>query len=236
MPLSAEHTQSDRAEVVVRTACAGDRDALRALCVDTAYFGSPCEFFFPDRELLADLIMEYYIRYEPHHTWVAEYGGEVVAYLSAGFSEAEYTRTMLKKILPGAIARALGRGMIWDRRTAKLIGYNFLTFLSGQARLPASDHRTYPVHIHQNTKEGFRGRGLGRKLLEAFLHTVKKEGASGVRFRALRSESRFPFFDTYGFTRLACRRVSSWERWLKRSPLYFMEYGKIFTDDTERNR
>ena len=235
MPLSAERTSLDQADLIIRTARPADRDALRTLCVDTAYFGEPCEAFFPDREFLADLIMEYYIRYEPHHTWIAQYQGEIVAYLSAGFDEAGYTRIMLKNILPGAILRALGRGRIWDRRTVKLIGYNFMSFISGQTRLPAGDHRAYPVHIHQNTRQGFRGKGIGRKLLEAFLDTVKKEQALGVRFRALRGEPCFPFFDTYGFKRLACRRVKYWERWLKKSPLYFMEYGKIF-DDTQKKR
>lgn len=235
MAVSLERTQLEQSELIIRTATAGDRDALRKLCVDTAYFGEPCEAFFPDREFLADLIMEYYIRYEPHHTWVAQYQGEIIAYLSAGFAEAGYTRIMLKKILPGAMLRALGRGRIWDRRTVKLIGYNFMSFISGQTRLPASDQATYPVHIHQNTRQGFRGKGIGRKLLEAFLDTVKKEQALGVRFRALRGEPRFPFFDTYGFKCLACRRVKYWERWLKKSPLYFMEYGKIF-DNTQRAR
>ena len=89
------------------------------------------------------------------------------------------------------------------------------------------DCRKFPVHIHQNVKSGFRGRGIGKKLLTALLEEVSKAKLSGIKFRALRLEPCFPFFEKYGFNQFDCRRVKSWEAWLGKAPLYFMEYGRI---------
>lgn len=210
-------------DVIIRTARDEDLPALRALAVDTAYFGKPCEHFFPDRELLADLIMEYYARYEPEHTWVADLGGEVVGYLSAGFDEERYSEHMRRKILLPAVKKALARGKLWDRRTGRLAWYNLKAALGLQPRLKPADKKKYPVHIHQNVREGYRGMKLGTRLVEAFLAEVEQRKV-GVRFRALRQEDRFGFFERYGFRRHDCRRAGVWEQWLGRSPLYFMEY------------
>ncbi|MBN2482977.1 MAG: hypothetical protein JXD21_02085 [Candidatus Omnitrophica bacterium] len=227
--LSRQHVTAQGSGFVIRTCIPGDRQALRTLCCDTAYFGEPCEVFFPDREFLADLIMEYYIRYEPQHTWVAQVQGEVVAYLSAGFDETRYSRKMLFNIVPGSLFRALLRGKLWDRRIWELIKYNLRALLSGETNLAKGTHNEFPVHIHQNTKLGFRGKGIGKQLLYEFLKEVKNKKARGVRFRALRQEPGFFFFDKNEFKKIDCIRVPTWELWLKKSPLYFMEYGKKFT-------
>ncbi|MFH0763337.1 MAG: GNAT family N-acetyltransferase [Candidatus Omnitrophota bacterium] len=210
-------------DVKIRLSREQDLPGLRRLVADTAYFGGPCEHFFPDREFLADLIMEYYIRYEPEHTWVAEFKGEVAGYLSAGFDEGKYSRYMLSNIVPKSLWGALRRGKVWSRHSGRLVFYNLWAALTGQARLSAADKKKYPVHIHQNVKEGLRGRKIGSRLVEAFLEFADRKKA-GVRFRALRQQESFPFFERYGFRRHDCRRVPVWERWLGKQPLYFMEY------------
>ncbi|MBU1125658.1 MAG: GNAT family N-acetyltransferase [Candidatus Omnitrophica bacterium] len=210
-------------EVLIRTFKEQDRQALRTLVADTAYFGSPCEYFFPDRELLADLIMEYYMSYEPDHLWVAEYNTEVIGYLSAGTDEARYSRHLLKDIIPQSLSKTLRRGHLWDKRTARLIWFNLWAFLKAEARLRKVDKKKFPVHIHQNMRDGFRGKGVGSLLVKNFIAFVDKENL-GVSFRALRQQDAFPFFERYGFKRLDCRRMTTWEHWLGKSPLYLMEY------------
>ncbi|UCD15945.1 MAG: GNAT family N-acetyltransferase [Candidatus Omnitrophota bacterium] len=210
-------------DVIIRQCQEKDIRVLRKIAVDTAYFGSPCEHFFPDRELLADLIMEYYVRYEPEHTWVAEFDGNVVGYLCAGFDEARYSRYMLWRILPKAFIKAFGRGKIFSKKTLWLIWYNIYAYCCKQGRLTALDEKKYSVHIHQNVKEGFRGKKIGSRLVESFLEYVDSR-RKGVRFRALRRQDAFSFFERYGFQRHDCRRMPVWEKWLGKEPLYFMEY------------
>ncbi|MBU4140671.1 MAG: GNAT family N-acetyltransferase [Candidatus Omnitrophica bacterium] len=216
--------------IAIRKYSPQDEQVVRTLCCDTAYFGEPCEAFFTDRELLADLIMKYYTDYEPEHLWIAEYIGEIVGYISACFDEAKCKSIMLFKIIPPSIIPALIRGKIWDRKTYKMIVYIVKSILLKETKLVNLNYKEFPVHFHQNIKKGFRGRGIGNKLLIALLEEVEREKLSGVRFRALRHEPWFPFFEKYGFKKFDCKRVRSWEAWFKKVPLYFMEYGKSFYD------
>ena len=222
----------DKEKVLIRTAVPSDSGPLKNIAADTAYFGQPCENFFPDRELLAELIMEYYVGYEPEHTWVAEYHGEPVGYLSACFDEKNYSRKMLVRILPQAVFQALRRGKIWDRRLFRMLIYNIQTALKRQSALAALDRGKHYVHIHQNIRDGLRGMKIGTRLLEKFLEYAD-ENRAAVRFRALRGQDRFPFFEKYGFVRKDVKRVRSWEQWLGREPLYFMEYVREKKNDKE---
>jgi len=222
-----QKTPLDSQGVVIRKFRPADRGSLFRLCCDTAHFGNSCETFFPDREFLGDLIMAYYTDYEPEHTWIAQYQQEVVGYLCAGIDEAKYNRIVTFKIMPKALFGALKRKKIWDRRTGRLIKYNAQSFFRGEAALKKISHKEFPAHIHMNIKEGIRGKGIGSKLVEAMLKELKTK-TLGIRFRALRQEPNFLFFERYGFKLLDCRRVKTWEQWLDKKPLYFMEYGINF--------
>ncbi|NQT28407.1 MAG: GNAT family N-acetyltransferase [Candidatus Omnitrophica bacterium] len=219
-------TYSDN--ILIRKYDSRDRKALEDICCDTAYFGEPCDFFFSDRRLLADLTIKYYLDYEPEHIWVAEYKNEAVGYVSACLDESRLSRIMPFKIIPFVFLKALIRGEIWSKRTGRLIVYNLKCFLSKEAVLQKIDRKKFPVYIHQNIKKEFRGRGIGSRLVMALLDEVEEQKLPGIRFRALRQEPRFLFFEKFGFKQIDCKRVKSWETWLKKKPLYFMEYGKEF--------
>lgn len=226
--MGTEHElQESSNRVLIRKCHPTDKGYLRNLCSDTAYFGNSCKAFFPDEQFLADLIMAYYIDHEPEHTWVAQYQNEVVGYLCAGIDEAKYNRIVTFKIIPKALLQALKRKNIWDRRTGRLLKYNAQSFLKGEAALKKISHEEFPAHIHMNIKRGLRGKGIGSHLVEAMLAELKDK-TKGIRFRALRQEPNFLFFEKYGFKLLDCRRVKTWERWLGKTPLYFMEYGINF--------
>jgi len=210
-------------KVLIRKCEIRDIPALRDLAADTAYFGESCEYFFPDRELLADLIMGYYLLYEPEHTWVAEYDGNIVGYLSAGMNEKRYTLYMIGNIIPKALLKAFLRGKIWNIKTLKLIKYNILCFLRRETSMKKVCPKKYRVHIHQNVKVNYRGKKIGSELVEKFLEYIEPKKA-GIRFKALRQENRFNFFEKYGFRLHDCKRVPTWEQWLNKSPLYYMEY------------
>lgn len=219
-------TYSDN--VIIRKYHPKDRQVIRTLCCNTAYFGESCESFFADGKLLADLIMKYNTDYEPEHIWVAEYEGKIVGYISACFNEARYSWIMLSKIIPFTFVKALIRGKIWSMKTYRLIVYNLKCFFSKETNLVKIDHERFPVHIHQNIKQGFRSKGIGSRLLIALLNEVEANKLPGIRFRALRQQPSFPFFEKYGFKQIDCKQVKSWESWFKKRPLYLMEYVREF--------
>jgi len=213
-------------EVVIRKYRAADRKKLRELCCDTAYFGDPCESFFSDRELLADLLTKYYTDYEPEHLWIAEYGAELIGYITGCFDHRKYSRLMLLKIIPGSLFRAFCRKEFWCRKTWNLVVNNLKNFLSGEAQLPVTDRSSFPVHIHQNVKNGFRGKHIGSKLFMVLWDAAKEEKCTGMGFRALRQDPYFSFFKKYEFNQVECKRAKRLERWLGKSPLYYMYLNK----------
>ncbi len=218
MPLSGD------ADVIIRAGRLEDTPSLRNLAVSTAYFGDSGSYFFSDLKLLADLIIGYYPRYEIEHLWVAELNNKIVGYVCGHFNESKYLRCICFKILPLSLIKAFFRTKLFSLKSLRLIYYNIRHLIASQ-EVPTKDIKEYSVHIHQNIKDGFRGTGIGSKLLDMFLEAVDKERA-GIQFKALRREERFKFFERYGFKRYYYRRAYVWEKWLNKSPLYYMGYTR----------
>ncbi|HLD69677.1 MAG TPA: GNAT family acetyltransferase, partial [Candidatus Omnitrophota bacterium] len=68
-------------ETIIRPYQRRDRESVRRISGDTANLGKPLETFFRDREIMVDVLMDYYLDYEPASCWVAEHEGKVVGYL-----------------------------------------------------------------------------------------------------------------------------------------------------------
>src|ERR1700745_1368452 len=58
-----------------------DREAVRKLCCQTGFLGSPIDPVYEDRELFADFLTTYYTDHEPESSFVLEIGGELKGYL-----------------------------------------------------------------------------------------------------------------------------------------------------------
>ncbi len=87
-------------DVHVRPYEARDRAAVRQICADTADAGQPVESFFPDREVFADLLTNYYTQFEPQSTFIADNDGEVVGYLTGCLDTKRFLSTMKWRIVP----------------------------------------------------------------------------------------------------------------------------------------
>ena len=70
------------ANVKIRPYQKEDKGFIRKISGDTANRGKPVETFFKDREVMEDLLTLYYTDFEPQSSWVAEYEGRVVGYLT----------------------------------------------------------------------------------------------------------------------------------------------------------
>ena len=176
-----------------------DRSALRQICCDTADAGRPSENFFPDREVLADLVTKYYTECEPESAFVADKNGEVVGYITGCMDTQRFTQAMTWQIVPVTFVKALFRGVLWHPQTVRLVRTNLGLWLK-------SDHgnqetlRDYPAHLHVNVRDGFRGQKLGHRLVETFCELAQKAKARGVHARV--SAENAPaghFFEELGF-------------------------------------
>jgi GNAT superfamily N-acetyltransferase len=179
-----------------------DRAGLRQICCDTADAGQPVERFFPDREVFADLLTNYYTEWEPQSAFIADNGGEVAGYLTGCVNTNRFLRLMTWRIVPVVLVKALFRGVLWHPQTVRLLCANFSLWLrNGYRRGPTLDD--YPAHLHVNVRLSCRGKRLGQRLVEAFCERARTRGARGVHAGVSDGNSRAcHFFEELGFVEL----------------------------------
>src|SRR3979411_1310743 len=71
----------DASQYSIRSYQASDRVAVRKLCCETGFLGSPIDPVFQDRELFADFLTTYYTDHEPESSFVLEIDGQIRGYL-----------------------------------------------------------------------------------------------------------------------------------------------------------
>ena len=179
-----------------------DRAALRQICSDTADAGRPIERFFPDREVFADLLTNYYTEFEPQSVFVAARGGDIVGYVTGSVDTKRFLRMMMWRIGPVVLVKALLRGTLWHPQAVRLFRANIGMWLKNGYRTgPTLDN--YPAHLHVNVREDFRGQRLGERLIEAFCERARAAGARGVHAGVSAENLRGRhFFEELGFVEL----------------------------------
>ncbi|HUJ11502.1 MAG TPA: GNAT family N-acetyltransferase [Verrucomicrobiae bacterium] len=214
-----------RAVAEIRPYQPQDRSTLRQICCDTADAGQPVERFFPDREVIADLLTNYYTQYEPEFAYVAENNGGVVGYLTGCLDTRRFKRAMAWQIVPAVFGKALFRGVLWHPQAVRFVRANLGIWLKGEFR-NAEILREYPAHLHVNIREGFRDQRLGERLVEAFCNHARRAGAPGIHAGVSAENTRAGhFFEELGFAEVhrepRCRSQDGTGR-----VLYTIIYGK----------
>jgi ribosomal protein S18 acetylase RimI-like enzyme len=185
--------------VVIRLFQAADRRAVRKICADSADMGKPAERIFPDRELLADMMISYYTDFEPQSLWIAEVEGEVVGYLSGCLDSRRFLRVMIWRIAPGILFQALIRGIFLKKQVQRFLIAMLKSFkLGGFKRSIPFDK--YPAHLHIDIREGFRGQGIGQGLMEKFFAQAKNAGIPGIYLTTRQDNTACRFFERTGFS------------------------------------
>jgi ribosomal protein S18 acetylase RimI-like enzyme len=95
--------------------------------------------------------------------------------------------------------RALARGVFWRKDT-----WNLIRCMIKSAQLGGFQRRDeselYPAHLHINLEAGFRGRGLGRRLVERFFTQARSAGCPGVQVSTSQDNKGVcNFFEHLGF-------------------------------------
>lgn len=185
-------------DTIIRKYRPEDREAVREISWNTADQGRTVDLYFHDHETVADILTRYYTDHEPQALWVAECDGAVVGYLTGCLDTRRCDRGTAWKVVPQAIAGAIRRGALWRAETWRL-----LAALAGTALLggrPKADLDKYPAHLHINLRQGFRGHGLGRQLIEHFRGQVLEQGLRGIHLVAWgENEAGRRFFEAMGF-------------------------------------
>ena len=176
-----------------------DREAVREISWNTADKGRTVDLYFHDHETVADVLTRYYTDWEPQSLWVAECDGAVVGYLTGCLDTRRCNRTMATegRSPSGRRERSAGGRCGAARRGGSLAAFVGTALLGG---MPKVDLATYPAHFHINLRQGFRGRGLGRQLVERFRGQVREQGLRGIHLVAWgENECGRRFFESMGF-------------------------------------
>jgi ribosomal protein S18 acetylase RimI-like enzyme len=196
-------------QLTIRPYRPADRQAVHAIGADTAFFGEAVEAQLEDRCLFCDLFMAYYTDLEPEHAWVACQDGEVAGFLLGCLDGRRQRRGLLWRIVPRVLDRLLRGDYQVGRRTwryaASLVG------AWARGEVPGSFASCYPAHLHLNVAACYRGRGLGRRLLEAYLAQLRVLDLCGVHLHTTnRNETACRLYERLGFRLLEERPTRLW--------------------------
>jgi ribosomal protein S18 acetylase RimI-like enzyme len=195
--------------MAVRPYQAGDRAALFKIGAETAFFGAPIETYMEDRRTFLDAFYAYYTDYEPEHAWVACAGDQVVGFLTGCTDTKRQEKISRQKLIPMVIWNVLRRRY---KLGPKIWRYGRETFTAGlRGEFPPTDVERFPAHLHINLADGFRGLGLGRGLMQAYLAQLKELGVKGVHLHTTSlNEAACRLYEASGFRLWAARSTRMW--------------------------
>mgnify|MGYP005846562259 CR=1 FL=1 len=184
----------------VRPYVPADESAVHAIAADTAFYGEPVENMMEDRRLFIDAFVRLYTDRFPHTCWVAEVDGRAAGYLT-GCTDTRACEARFRRAVARVLVRALTlRYSVGPKALRAGLGF-VRQALDGA---PEIDLDAYPAHLHINVAAAYRGRGLGRALMGAFLDQCREAGLPGVHLSTSeRNTVAVPLYRKLGFVELA---------------------------------
>jgi ribosomal protein S18 acetylase RimI-like enzyme len=186
------------AEVRIRSYRATDRAAVRAIAFATGYMGEPVDWLWGDRESFADVITKYYTDREPESLLVGENDGTVVGYLSGCVESSAAAGSAGREI-----GRLVRRGVFLRPGLASFFWRSVLDLARDRAvREDVLCDPRFPAHLHVDLLPEGRGKGLGQRLVEAWLARLRERGVPGVHLGTFAENANaLGFFARCGFAR-----------------------------------
>jgi ribosomal protein S18 acetylase RimI-like enzyme len=197
-------------DLAVRSYLPSDRAAVHRIAADTAFFGEPVETFLDDRRVFIDSFAAYYTDQEPEHSWVACANRETVGFL-LGCVDTSRQRAWFNKALPGLLWRAMRGVYCVGKRTLR---YTMeITRAALRQEFTHVDLTAYPAHLHINLDMHWRGLGLGRRLIEAYLNQLRQLRVEGVHLETTSlNKAACHLYEKVGFVLLESRLTRLWVR------------------------
>jgi ribosomal protein S18 acetylase RimI-like enzyme len=176
-----------------------DRSALRTLCCDVADSGSPIEKFFPDRDVAADMLTQYYTDYEPESTFIAESEGRLIGYINGCLDNRRYGLVMMWILGPALVIKAFRNGLFFRPEIHQLVRgalKNWRRIFVGRKK----SFHSRQGHLHIGIANGFRGQHVGQNLVNALVNYATSAGivelAASVHGG---NKAAVTFFESQGF-------------------------------------
>ncbi len=189
----------------------GDQAVVLDLAADTAFFGEPVEAFLEDRILYGDAFARYYTEHEAGYAWVADSQDGIIGFLLGCADTMKQSRQWRRNILENVLVNAITGRYRLGRKTASFAWGMLLAEIRGES--PKIDLDKYPAHLQIDVREGYRGAGVGRLLIEAYLAQLRDLGITGVHLETTsHNVSACHLYEKVGFVMLDHRPNRYWSR------------------------
>jgi len=190
-----------------------DRDAVRRLCCQTGFLGTPIDPVYEDRQLFADFLTTYYTDHEPESSFVVEIDGEIRGYL-LGSRKPLFNQLYSFWQNISLFLKALARYFRYHDASRRFVRW---TLAYGWREVPAAPRRV--PHFHINLLPDARKMSTTRALMSAYLSYLYRCGEKRVYGQIVTFESRRgeKMFERYGFKVLNRAEITKYKRFYPQS-------------------
>ena len=198
-------------DIDIRHYQTSDQAAVLNIAADTAFFGEPVEAFLDDRKLYGDAFASYYLEHEAPFAWVADGQDGVVGFLLGCADTPCQVSQWRGYIISQVLVKALTGRYKLGRRTAGFAWGLLEGMLRGEE--PAINVKEYPAHLQIDVQQGYRGLGVGRGLIEAYLEQLRNLAVPGVHLETTsHNEAACQLYEKMGFQLLDERPNHFWTK------------------------
>lgn len=184
--------RTPRAKAIIRPYRPDDRQAVRDICVRTAFRNKGATKLFEDAELFADFGTKYYTDQTPEEIRIVDLDGEVIGYFFGAPDYHAHLKAM-QRIVPVILAKALWRWMRGRYKKPETMRYLRHLVFNGAKEAPKVDFRKYPATYHCNiTRKGFGAQYYTTMVLD-YLDRLEARGITGIHGFITEPEGTGPY-------------------------------------------
>jgi len=184
-------------EPVIRPYRDADVNGISRVCLLTALAGKDATGVYSSDGLVADIFARPYVFLEPELAFVVD-DGQVSGYILGVADTRRFVERYRSEWLPGFAAR-------YERPSATTTpdeGMRHLGFTPERMLIDEVDE--YPAHLHIDVLPHLQGTGLGRRLIETLVSSLRERGIRGLHLGLdPANTSAAAFYDHLRFQRLA---------------------------------
>lgn len=189
---------------VIRSARLGDLDRVYEICLRTADAGGDATALHHDPELVGHVWAAPYLHHAPEHAFVAVDAEDVAAgYVLGALDSRSFEAELEREWWPALRHRyPLDAG---DRRTER--DQAAVELIHRPPLAIDTIVERYPSHLHIDLLPDIQGRGVGRRLIDTLLDSLRAAGSTGVHLGvSAQNERAIGFYRAVAFTELGRSR------------------------------
>ena len=187
--------------VEIRAFRPADLDDLYRICLATGAGGKDASALYRDPKLIGHVYAAPYAAFSPLTVFVAEDARGVSGYIVGAPDTRDFEARLEAEWWPGL------RRLYRDPSGTPPAGWSNDQYMSYRIHRPSRTASAitelYPAHLHINLMPWLRGSGVGRRLMERWLATVREMGAQGAHLAVGATNHRaIRFYRACGFREL----------------------------------